>query len=103
MCLKAAKNKCILLTGQTKHRSPEPTVKTERPNFLTTPLLLINATRAASLKPITSTVATPSLNGGGNEIPDNEPCKNGGCKVVRILKYQQKLAQIFYFDMPILK
>ena len=76
-------------SGQTKHRSPEPTVKTERPDFLTTPLLLMNATRAASLKPITSTVLTPSLNGGGNEIPDNEPCKNGGCKVVRILKYQQ--------------
>jgi len=68
-------------SGQTKHRSPEPTVKTERPDFSTTPLLLINATRAASLKPITSTVSTPSLNGGGNEIPDNEPCKNGGCKV----------------------
>jgi len=68
-------------SGQTKHRSPEPAVKTERPDFVNTPLSSIIATRAASLKQVTSTGAVVSSNSGGNEISDSEPCKNGGCKV----------------------
>lgn len=67
-------------SGQTKHRSPETTTKGERPDFDNTPLILITPTRAASLKPIISTLTTPNLTQGRNEIPEGEPCKNGGCK-----------------------
>jgi len=67
-------------SGQMKHRSPEPTIKEERPDFDNTVLILITPTRAASLKPIISTLATPNSNQRGNEVPEGEPCKNGGCK-----------------------
>jgi len=67
-------------SGQTKHRSPVPTTKEERPDFDNTPLIPIIPSRAASLKPIISTLATPSQSRGRNEIPNGEPCKNGGCK-----------------------
>ena len=71
-----------MLPGQTKHRSPEPTTKTERPDFANTPLSLITATRTASLKPVNSAIATTTLSTGGSEISESEPCKNGGCKEV---------------------
>ena len=34
-----------------KHRAPEPTCKAERPDFANTPLILLIASRAPSLKP----------------------------------------------------
>ena len=68
-----------------KHRSPEPTSKEERPDFDKTPLIQITPSRAASLKPIISTLTTPNIPQGRNEIPDGEPCKNGGCKQVRLV------------------
>ena len=93
--------KYCLFLGQTKHRSPEPTVKTERPDFVNTPLSLIIATRAASLKQVTSTVAVVSSNNGGNEISDSEPCKNGGCKVVILLFMFHERAEVYLVSTPL--
>lgn len=67
-------------SGQTKHRSPEPTVKETRPDFDESSLILLKPSRAASLKPITVTTTNTNATEGQTEIPENEPCKNGGCK-----------------------
>lgn len=66
-------------SGQTKHRSPEPTIKGTRPDFENTPLIPLTPSRASSLKPILAPTGS-NKKGGINEIAEGEPCKNGGCK-----------------------
>ena len=73
-----------MIQGQMNHRSPEPTAR-QRPNFESTPLAAITASRAPSLKPpAPSEPGTSNLLQGTAEIADGEPCKNGGCQEVRI-------------------
>lgn len=67
-------------SGQMQHRSPESTSREERPDFASTPLIPLTASRASSFKPPVISDATAYSTAGNNEIAEGEPCKNGGCK-----------------------